>query len=241
MNLVERTSGRTLTALLLVTGLTGCGQVSDREAARTERPQPPSAAQSLRARHRQSRPRRRCCGQPPFQTANRVPAQAERTTCSAVAHSRDNRAAIGLRRDLRCLGGPDRHHQHDSPAAHLDFRRLGCITSRPDSPASAPSIDLQLFKAYEAKTDRRRPLYSPELTVSFPDERGYTWIAHSPWGGPLSWDGPTIALSAERRTVSFSAATAVRTDATASVDLDRISWVALAGAITCPEPLPDLP
>ncbi len=29
MNLVERTSGRTLAALLLVTGLTGCGQVSD--------------------------------------------------------------------------------------------------------------------------------------------------------------------------------------------------------------------
>ncbi|MBF6260230.1 hypothetical protein IU468_28655 [Nocardia farcinica] len=79
------------------------------------------------------------------------------------------------------------------------------------------------------------------MTISFPDERGYTWIAHSPWGGPLSWDGPTIALSAERRTVSFSAATAVRTDATASVDLDRVSWVALAGAITCPEPLPDLP
>ncbi len=181
MNLVERTSGRTLTALLLVTGLTGCGQVSDPEAARTEAP-----AATLSSPVTAS-PAPPVATTPPVLRPTALPNRescSSRTTCSAVAHSRDNRAAIGLRRDLRCLGGPDRHHQHDSPAAHLDFRRLGCITSRPDSPASAPSIDLQLFKAYEAKTDRRRPLYSPELTVSFPDERGYTWIAHSPWGGP---------------------------------------------------------
>ncbi|MBF6216110.1 hypothetical protein IU487_34500 [Nocardia puris] len=115
------------------------------------------------------------------------------------------------------------------------------IARRPDSPASEPSIDLQLSKAYERKTDGRRPLYSPDLTVSFPDENGSTWIAHSSWSGSLAWDGPTIELSADRRTVSFSAATAVRSDAVTGVDLDRISWVTVAGTVTCLEPLPDLP
>ncbi len=115
------------------------------------------------------------------------------------------------------------------------------IARRPDKPASEPAIDVQLSKAYEHETDSRRPLYSPDLTVSFPDENGFTWIAHSSWGGPLSWKGPTIELSADRRTVSFSAATAVRSTAVTGVDLERISWVTVAGVITCPEPLPDLP
>ncbi|MFR9753936.1 hypothetical protein ACL02S_23255 [Nocardia sp. 004] len=102
-------------------------------------------------------------------------------------------------------------------------------------------IDLELYKAYEHKTDSRRPFYSPGLTVTFPDENGYSWIAHSSWGGSLSEEGPIIELAPDRRTVSFSAATVVRPDAIFGVDPERISWVTVTGAITCPEPLPDLP
>ncbi|MGV9754187.1 hypothetical protein, partial [Nocardia farcinica] len=82
MNLVERTSGRTLTALLLVTGLTGCGQVSDPEAARTEAP-----AATLSSPVTAS-PAPPVATTPPVLRPTALPNRescSSRTTCSAVA------------------------------------------------------------------------------------------------------------------------------------------------------------
>lgn len=237
---------RMLSAMLLTAALTGCSESPASPSSSGETGTPtvssastPNPSQSVAAEQSPTpAPAARTRPQIVFQhKTNQMPAPPPPAAIAAAAPSAfvDISGAWAGRIDTTNI----------SYTTHLPltstFTGWQYLARRPDSPDSEPTIDLKLYKAYEHKTDGRRPFYSPGLTVTFPDENGSTWIAYSSWSGSLNWDGPTVELAPDRRTVSFSASTAVKSDAMAGVDLERISWVTVTGVVTCPEPLPGLP